>query len=366
MKKYLSYLKYVYFASLVLLVFILIIIVGQKVVFEPEFFWSNINFFGQTDGLINQQNFPTIKETVPETKVTLIAVGDIMLSRNVEAKMIKYQDWHYPFLKTADFLKSADITFGNLETAIMPGRVIKTGEMVFRTDPKAVEGLVFAGFDVLALANNHTPNFGEQGLKETYKYLSEAKIDYIGAGNNIIEARAFKIIEAKGLKFAFLAYNDNDVVPRSYFAGENRAGTAELDFEKMPAEVKTAKTQADFVIVSMHAGTEYAPQENKRQQEFARQAIDAGAVLVIGHHPHVVEPVERYKEGYILYSLGNFVFDQMWSTETRQGVITKISFNRQGIKDIEYQPIIIEDYSQPRFANDQEKDVILKRLLSER
>ncbi|MDD4606982.1 MAG: CapA family protein [Patescibacteria group bacterium] len=311
----------------------------------------------KTENLINQNEIKELKR-----RILLMAVGDIMLSRDVATKIRQHQNYKYPFLKTAELLKSADITFGNLETAITPGKIVQTESMSFRSDPEIVEGLKYAGFDILSLANNHTPNFGEAGLKDTFKYLQDANISYIGAGNNILEARQPAIKEIKGIKFAFLAYNDTDVVPDNYQATQDRAGTVFMDIDKMKIDVQQAKQKSDVVIVSMHSGTEYTPEPSSRQIEFAHTAIDAGASLVLGHHPHVIQTFEKYKNGFIFYSLGNFVFDQMWSQETREGLIAEIVFEDKDIVGIEFYPTIIEDFSQPRFADAEEEKRILKKL----
>lgn len=308
--------------------------------------------------------FKKIKEKLPQKaeEVSLVSVGDIMLSRVVAEKMNAKNDFNYPFLKTSDYLKTADLAFGNLETSITAGRPIHTGEMMFRADPGVENALKEADFSVLSLANNHTPNFGEKSLKDTFQYLNNVGIKYAGAGENETEAYSPVYLEAKGLKFAFLAYNDTDVVPDSYQATKNSAGTAFMNTEKMTQAVKEAKQKADFVIVSMHSGSEYKPTANKSQTNFAHAAIDAGAELVIGHHPHVVQNVEKYHGKYIFYSLGNFVFDQMWSEETRQGLIAKTFFNENGLIKIEFMPIVIEDYSQPKLVAGQTAENILKRL----
>ena len=308
-----------------------------------------------TSNLLKKTNLETPKITEQEQPVseatTLIAVGDIMLSRDVASTIKRKNDYKYPFLNTADLLKSADITFGNLECPITPGRIIQTNEMVFRADPQVVEGLKYAGFDILSLANNHTMNFGEKGIEDTFKYLNEANIKFIGAGKDLKEAFEPKILEVNGLKFAFLAYADNSFMPVSYGAKENKAGIAFMDIAKMNQDVKSAKEKSDFVIISMHSGVEYAKEPNQNQINFAHSAIDAGADLVIGHHPHIVQKVEKYKDKYILYSLGNFVFDQMWSEETRKGVIAKITFSKEGIQNTEFIPVLIENYSQPKILN---------------
>jgi len=118
-----------------------------------------------------------------EKPVSIIFVGDIMLSRNVDTKIKKYKDYNYPYKNMSEYLKTGDIVFGNLETAITPGRAIKTGEMTFRADPENTIALKENGFNILSLANNHTPNFGEKGLKDTINYLERAGIKYVGAGN---------------------------------------------------------------------------------------------------------------------------------------------------------------------------------------
>lgn len=328
------------------------------------YFWSNSSFESGQDyeapGLVNRSPADSSANSnvavEPPKEVSLIAVGDIMLSRTVDDKIKKYQDYKYPFLKTADLSAAADLTFGNLETPVTPGRRIDAYEMVFRSDPEVVEGLNYAGFDVLSLANNHIMNFGTAGLQDTLKYLDEAGIGHTGAGNNKAEARVPVIKEAQGVKFAFLAYSYASA------ASDAGAGTAPMNIEEMQEDVKTAKEQADFVIVSMHAGAEYVFTPNAQQTSFARSAVDAGAILVIGHHPHVVETMEKYQDGYIFYSLGNFVFDQMWSQETKEGLVAEIIFDQGGILDFRFYPVVIEDYAQPRFANEQESERILGRL----
>ncbi|MEK7482385.1 MAG: CapA family protein [Patescibacteria group bacterium] len=318
---------------------------------------SYFSFFSEKTINNNTRKLPQLSE-----EVSLVAVGDISFSRGVEQIVEKQNDINYPFLKIGGYLKTADLVFGNLETPITPGRKILNLEMVFRSNPGTEQALKSAGFSIVSLANNHTPNFGEQGLKDTFKYLNEADIKYAGAGKDEQEAYQPVYIEAKGIKFAFLAYNDAGTVPAAYEANSSRAGTAFMRLEKMAEAIKEAKQNADIVIVSMHAGTEYAAEPNDQQINFARAAIDEGADLVIGHHPHVVQTMEKYKGKFIFYSLGNFVFDQMWSPETKQGLMAKIYFSKNGVNKISLLPVVIENYSQPRPANNSETEKILSRL----
>ncbi len=296
-----------------------------------------------------------------KNELTLMAFGDIMLSRNVAAKMKQYGN-DYPFLKVRDALKSADIVFANLENPITPGPEIKTGQMVFHANPGSEQTLKDAGVTIVSLANNHTPNFGAKGLTDTVKYLDAVGIDHVGAGKNTQDASKPVFTSTNGIKIAWLAYNSPDVVPTSYAAASNRPGTNFMNIDRMAIAVKEAKMSADLVIVSMHAGTEYKPTPNKTQTAFARAAIDAGAELVIGHHPHVVQTMEEYKGKFIFYSLGNFVFDQMWSRETREGLGIKIMLAKDGVKNVTFLPLVIDDYAQPHFVEGKEAEKIIKRL----
>lgn len=298
------------------------------------------------------------KEQELAEEITILAVGDIMLSRNVGATMIKHKDYHYPFLKLQALISVADLAFGNLESPIESGAPVKTGSFSFRADPETAEGLRWAGFDVLSLANNHILNQGPDGLMKTFGYLNTHGIDYCGAGSDARQIFAKTAIrEVKGRKIMFLCYAYG---PDNYAAGEDAAGMAMMDEKQLAIDLQKAKEKADFIIISMHDGVEYKHKSAAHQQAFARQAIDNGADLVIGHHPHVVQEVEQYKGKYIFYSLGNFVFDQMWSEATRQGLAVKITLSKDEVKKVEYFPVMIEDYSQPRLAEGKEAEEIMR------
>ena len=257
---------------------------------------------------------------------TLIAVGDIMLGRNVNVKMQKYQNFFYPFEKTAHLLSSTNITFGNLESPFHKNcPIVGSGTFKFCADYKAIEGLKFAGFDVLSLENNHIGNYGKEGIEETKKILLENEI--LGIDNNLA------IKQFNNLAFGFLAFNF----------------TFKEDPKWVLHLIEAAKEKVDILIVSLHWGNEYQKEPAKWQKDLAHQIIDSGAKLIIGHHPHVIQPVEKYKDGLIFYSLGNFVFDQMWSEETRKGLVAKINFEEKNIKDYQTYLVLISDYSQPDF-----------------
>lgn len=299
---------------------------------------------------------------VPERTLSLVAVGDVMLSRTVD-RIMRAQGYEYPFARVRDEIASADIAFANLETSVIDGAPVPSGSMRFRADVQTAPVLAQVGFDIVSLANNHVPDYGEVGVISTVTALTAAQVAYSGAGADDTHAYAPTIIEREGVRVGFLAYNDTDVVPDRYCAAPDRAGTACMDIARMREAVTQLAPTVDIVVVSMHGGTEYVPRANIRQQEFARAAIDAGADIVIGHHPHVVQNIEYYNGHYIIYSLGNFVFDQMWSRDTREGVMARIEFSKKGIEGIQFLPVEIFNYAQPRFITDPESRTrILARL----
>lgn len=290
---------------------------------------------------------------------TLVFVGDIMLNRGVEW-MVKKEgnnDWRFPFLKIADEIKKADILFGNLEGPISD-KGQKVGSIYsFRMDPKSIDGLLFAGFDILSVANNHMFDYSRVAMEDTFSRLKKAEIDYIGGGFNEIEAYTPKIKEINGTKIAFLAFTN---LGSPYWeTKEKRSGIAWLEKEKLEKSIKDAKKKSDIIIVSMHFGDEYKTSPTPEQKELARLAVDSGADLVVGHHPHIVQQLEKYtsgdisresskyKQGYIAYSLGNFIFDQNFSEETMEGLMLKVLVKDKKIQEVIPINFKINDFFQP-------------------
>jgi len=290
---------------------------------------------------------------------SFIAVGDMMLSRTVAERMKKHGQ-AYPFAKTKELTTAVDFSFGNLETPIIAGRSIQPTEMVFRADPGVEQELKTAGFNIVSLANNHIMNFGNAGLDETIAKLDAVDIVHAGAGQGSTLARAPAIVESNGIRVAFLAYTYSGIQWTS--ESDMRYGPVGLSPDQVNVDVVEAEKVADIVVVSMHAGSEYAAVPNKQQTSFARSAIDAGADLVIGHHPHVVQAVEKYNGKFIIYSLGNFIFDQMWSQDTRHGMVAEVTLSKTSITDLSFKAVIIDDFAQPRLADPEEAGPILDRL----
>lgn len=304
----------------------------------------------------------TEEKTTEPKETTLIFGGDVMLSRTVGQKMEKYRDYTWPFKKIYSLLSGTDITVVNLESPLTySGKYfVPSGSFSFNADPRSLQGLILAGIDLAALANNHFGNQGVSGMRDTFKILQEKGIAFVGAENNSTEAHLPALIEKNGVTFSFFNYGYPEDL---YVANSSTPGIANMNIAEMKKDVKLAKQKSDVVIVMMHAGIEYVNKPNSQQKEFARGAIDAGADLVIGHHPHWVQITEIYQGKPIIYSLGNLVFDQMWSTETQQGALAKVIFQDNLISSIEIIPIRIKDYGQPEIISDEkEKKAILSRM----
>lgn len=285
-------------------------------------------------------------DSLPEDrKRTVIATGDVLLARIVNVKTVRSRNFSWPFEKAADFLRSADVTFINLETPLIKQCPLTTEGMRFCGDPRNVEGLLFAGVDVVNLANNHIGNYGESGISNTVSVLERMNILPSG-----IQGPVYKDI--RGMRFAFLGYNDVEI----------SQSLSDAEPEKIGGEVAEARQHADIVIVQFHWGTEYTTQITKRQRELAHLAVDNGADLIIGNHPHWIQPIEVYKEKLITYSHGNFVFDQMWSQKTREGIIGKYTFFDKMLVAVEFLPVYIENYGQPDSIADPKKQQILNAI----
>jgi poly-gamma-glutamate synthesis protein (capsule biosynthesis protein) len=278
--------------------------------------------------------------------ISVIFTGDIMLSRGVDYQIKKNKDFNYPFLKIAGTVKSADIAFGNLEGPISARGSNQGSIYSFRDDPKVVEGLKSAGFDALSLANNHMLDWGRESLEDTVSILKANNIEPVGAGKNYDEANKPMIKEVNGTRFIFIAYTN--LLPSSFKASKDGAGISEFNLENIKKVIEDAKKNVDIVVVSLHWGEEYSKSPSSWQKNLAHAFIDSGADLIIGHHPHVVQGIEKYKNGWIAYSLGNFVFDQNFSEETMKGLMVKAIIRNKKLVDFKPIKISISKTFQPQ------------------
>jgi poly-gamma-glutamate synthesis protein (capsule biosynthesis protein) len=299
--------------------------------------------------------------TAGAEKITLTAVGDIMLAGSGVATFAK-RGYDYPFAATGRELRRADIAVGNLEAPLTRrGSEFIGKKYRFKTNPKAASSLREAGFSVVTLANNHIMDFGTVGLQETMENLAAEKILHVGAGANLAAARRPAFVERKGKRIAFLAYSLTQ--PLEFFAAESRAGTAPGYARFFREDIRQAKSNADYVVVSFHWGAELSTFPKSYQVDAGRRAIDAGADLVIGHHPHVLQGVERYRGGLILYSLGNFAFGST-SRQADTSIIARITLDGT-IREVELLPLNVLNSQvrfQPKILNGARGRAVISKL----
>lgn len=243
-----------------------------------------------------------------EERISLSFVGDLLVADYVSAITAR-EGYEYLYQPAMLYLSEPDLTAGNLEFPVTKRGTPVTGTpYVFKGSPDVLPSIRNAGFDVLSLANNHALDQGVEGMLDTMKYLDEAGLSHMGAGNNDTEAFTPVIKEVRGIKVAYIGLSR--VVPfSSWKADKNVAGLAETyDTRRATEAIAKAKKEADIVVVMVHWGKERVDQPEPYQKDFGKQYIDAGADLVIGSHPHVLQGFEMYKGKWIAYSLGNFIF----------------------------------------------------------
>ncbi len=240
----------------------------------------------------------------------IVSVGDILLGDYAQKRLDK-QGYDFPFRHLGPLLADADLVMGNLEAPITTHdeKYVEGKKWSYRQDPRAASALRNAGFGLLALANNHTLDFGPQGLADTLDHFSEQGILPLGGGRDESSARQGQVIELPGGTVGLLAYMEpyGNYEKDGWFAAGDAPGCAKMEFEIMQADIARMRELADVVIVHCHFGRNYAP-PTRYQQRMAKAVIDMGADAVNGHHSHVAQGIEIYKGKPILYSLGNFTF----------------------------------------------------------
>ncbi len=272
--------------------------------------------------------------------IELVAVGDVMLSGGVQKRIEEFGP-DYPFEKVEGVVRRADLAFCNLECPISCSKVSIIKPNVFVVKPQEAKGLSFAGFDIISLANNHALDMGRKGLLGTMKFLEEEEIQYVGAGETYQEAKSPVILSVKGIRLAFLAYCLYPL--EGVVFKEEAPGVALYNPVNVRHALEELRHEVDVIVVSVHWGTEYAKSPSAEQREKAHRLIDWGADLVLGHHPHVLQEIEEYNGGVIVYSLGNFVFDQR-KKETKKSMIFKAKLSKQGVREYSTLPVRIEDF----------------------
>lgn len=305
----------------------------------------------------------TVPPAAVDEEIRVSAVGDIMLDGTARP-VLQENGYDYPFVHMLPVFKDSQIVIGNLEGPLTTGGTAVEGKTyTFRSPPgKVSAALKAAGFSVVTLANNHTLDYGPEGLAQTLAALDAEGIQHIGAGENLAAARRAAIITVKGQRIAFLGYSVT--LPETFYASDHKAGTAFAREEQVRADVIAARQQADIVIVSFHWGQEGKTELREYQTHLGHVAIDAGAQAVLGHHPHILQAIEYYKGGVILYSLGNFTFGSYSKTATTSAV-AQLSFRHGHLSALRMVPILVDNFEvqfQPRVLTGAAADAVVSNL----
>ncbi|NCD00820.1 CapA family protein [bacterium] len=320
-------------------------IFSTSIIEEGNFFYLNnilnvdiYNNKKEVEGIDNISADMNNLELSEDKEIKMLIFGDIMLDRNV-LNVVNKNGFDYIFenLKKNNFLEGYDFVMANLE-----GATTNSGEHYnpinlydFAFNPELVSKLKEYNFNIFTLANNHLSDQGEKGISETYNNLSDLGFNYFGCkdaylspsndffvsdlGNQEVlnsDNCSNIVLEKNGKKIAFLSFS---IV------------YSRIDEDRIVKRIEELKEFSDYVVVVPHWGLEYKNLANKEQETLAHKMIDAGADIIIAHHPHVIQNLEEYNGKEIYYSLGNFVFDQYFSQETQEGLAVKLVINEEGL-----------------------------------
>ena len=265
--------------------------------------------------------------SIKPPEVEVILAGDVMLGRTVETKSAGLGDYAYPFREIGERLKEADIVFINLENSIIENCPVHTSGFKFCSSPKMLEGLSFSGVDIVSLANNHAGNYEQKGLEETRNLLTQKGIATTGLGELVI-------LKREDTLFGFLGF---DLTARNLR-------------EKDIALISQSNSKVDILIVGVHWGAEYTQTPTDIQRIWAKEMISSGADVIAGHHSHWVQSSEIIEGKPVYYSLGNLIFDQMWSERTKKGEVVELTFKDGQLESSTERQTYMSSWGQPSFS----------------
>lgn len=285
----------------------------------------------------------------PDTRpVTIGITGDVMLGRSVNQRILQTSD-RFPFNDVADALRAYDLTVGNLECVVSRLGSPQPKQYTFEADPEGFPRLTAAGYSIMSVANNHSGDYGKSAFMDMLDHLPGHGITPLGGGANLSAAHQPVIRTVRSTTIGFLAYCQ--IEPFSFAATSSSPGHAWLDAALMAADIQALRSKVDFMIVFTHWGIEYQPLESNTQEAMARIAIDAGADFVVGAHPHVIQPSSSYRGKPIVFSLGNFVFDEMFSEDVRHGNVLSLTVQGRNLIAWSLKQARIGDYGAPSWVS---------------
>lgn len=271
--------------------------------------------------------------------VKLMAVGDISLQTANDG---------YPFEDMRQIFESKDVLFGNLETVLTREGQRAEKAILLHSLPEKVSYLKDAGFDILNIANNHIMDLGMEGFHNTLKALRNEELNFIGVNDS--PERNYAISEEQGIRLGFLGYTEG-----GFNLPEKGVWINKIELMDIVRDIDSIKGQCDVIIVSLHWGTENVFYPSPKQIELAHELIDAGTTVILGHHPHVIQGIERYKHGLIAYSLGNFQFK---SAKINNSILLCLEFSNKGLEDYHIIPIAMNQNFTPAVANETRGEIL--------
>ncbi len=297
-----------------------------------------------------------------EPIITVAAVGDLMMSSWI-IDVVAENGVDFPFDSTRHFIAPMDVAIANLEAPLTAnGERFEDKKYTFKVPPNFINGIANAGFDVVTMANNHIVDFGCEGILDSFAALEGAGLYHCGAGRNRDEACAPTIVDVHGVRVAFIGFSMT--YPDDFWATAVRCGTCYPTEELLFEVIRQAEEQADLTVVSFHWGAEKYTTPRDYQKKFGRLAIDFGADLVLGHHPHVLQGLELYQGKLIAYSLGNYVFAS-YSNTARSSMVVQAQIDQTGLLFAKIIPLNVHNHStnfQPVALRGQSRQNVLDEL----
>jgi len=309
-----------------------------------------------------------------EKTLTITAVGDILLGRGVGSRLkAAGRDYKYPFEKVVEYLQRGDIIFGNLEESITSSthclyNINEGGKWVLKNDVSAIDSIKYAGFNLMNIANNHILDYYETGLYDTINILDANNIAHAGAGSNLSEARKPAIIEKNGVKVGMLSYTDwADITykgdpPLCFLATETSSGVSPMYESYIKEDIEKLRDQVDLLIVSLHWGYEESFYISPEQRQFAYRILGYGADMILGHHPHQFQGIEIYEGKPIIYSLGNFIFDQN-DPENQESFIVEMKYVNNKLQSMYATPVRTMEKTQVVRPTGEDAAALLERQI---
>lgn len=307
--------------------------------------------------------------------ISILFVGDILLHSDYN-KIVSEQGPSFIFEKISGVFNDADLRCGNLECVLSEKGAPLAGKGCLIGDKRYIASLGETGFNVVSLANNHTFDYGADAYEDMRINLKKERIKAVGAGRNLNESRKLISVSINGVRLGFLAYSSRDNNGRNY-ATDTSPGVAPLEEQYLIEDIKKYTNDVDHLVISLHWGIEHSPYPTPEQISLAHRAVDAGAGIIFGNHPQILQGIENYKGGLIMYSLGNFCHSDYYWEGTgktyqfkikpvdRESVMVMVKASKDKIEDINIIPIWINEHGQPEVCKD-ERFADISRKLSDR